>query len=68
MSTPAAFKKELKALLAKYDAYIGFSCDEGSDTHGISGSRIVVGFDTFHCRAKDEIILAHEYHVSKEDL
>lgn len=27
--------KELKALLEKYNITIGFSCGEGSDTHGI---------------------------------
>lgn len=36
-----AFKKELKALLEKYDANIGFTCSECSDTYGLSEDRLI---------------------------
>jgi hypothetical protein len=39
------FRKELKELLAKYDACIGLSADSGSDWWGISSPRIAVSFD-----------------------
>lgn len=38
----AEFKKEFAALLAKYDVQIGFHCDDGSDTYGITGEEIRV--------------------------
>ena len=38
------FKKELKALLGKYNAALGWECDEGSDTHGIQGEQMTVTF------------------------
>ncbi len=38
------FKQELQALLAKYDASIGFSVGESSDTHGLYNERIEVYF------------------------
>jgi hypothetical protein len=37
-----SFKKELKELLKKYNAFIEFDCADGSDTHGIYGAQIVV--------------------------
>ncbi len=36
------FKKELKALLDKYKAEIGFDCDECSDLHGVTGEHMYV--------------------------
>ena len=39
------FLQELKALLQKYNASIGFTCDKGSDTWGLSGDQIVVEVD-----------------------
>lgn len=35
------FKVELKALLKKYNASIGFTCDASSDTYGITGEKLV---------------------------
>lgn len=37
------FKVELKALLKKYNASIGFTCDESSDAYGITGEKLVAG-------------------------
>jgi hypothetical protein len=34
------FKKELSALLKKYNAEIFFSCDSCSDLHGVTGQNI----------------------------
>lgn len=39
------FKKELSNLLKKYNAEIGFYVDDCSDTHGLSGDKMVVYFD-----------------------
>jgi len=44
MSQATEFKKELKALLTKYNASIDFSCDDCSDWHGITGEKMVVSF------------------------
>ncbi len=38
------FKKELKALLVKYNASIDFSVGECSDTHGLHGEKLEVSF------------------------
>lgn len=43
-TTAKAFQAELKALLEKYDAQIGFSCGEGSDTHGLYDEQIYFSF------------------------
>ena len=36
------FLAELKALLSKYDYTIGFACDDGSDTYGLTGEKIEI--------------------------
>ena len=36
------FKKELKALLEKYNARIEFTCADSSDLHGVYSEKIVV--------------------------
>lgn len=36
------FKRELKALLDKYEACIGFSVGDSSDCHGLNDERIVI--------------------------
>ena len=41
MSSIAAFKQELAALLRKHGAAIGIGADECSDWNGITGERIV---------------------------
>ncbi len=56
------FKKELKALLKKYNATIGFSVGDGSDTHGLYDERIEVDLSD-----KPEI-LAHGWGVDQYDL
>lgn len=38
------FKRDLRDLLIKHNAYIGFSCDPCSDTHGLTGDKLIVGF------------------------
>ncbi len=44
MSKAEDFKKELQALLKKYDASIGFNVGECSDTHGLYNERLEVAF------------------------
>jgi len=44
MKKAKQFKKELKELLNKYDATIGFSVGEGSDTHGLYDEQMEVDF------------------------
>lgn len=39
------FLAELKALLEKYNADIGFTCDDGSDTYGITGEGMTIDID-----------------------
>ena len=38
------FKKDLQALLKKYDASISFNVGDGSDTHGLYNERMEVEF------------------------
>jgi hypothetical protein len=38
------FRKELRALLKKYDASIALNSDPGSDWHGITGEQFQVSF------------------------
>lgn len=39
------FLSELRDLLKKYDAHIGFSVGEGSDTYGLHGEEMVVSMN-----------------------
>jgi hypothetical protein len=41
----AEFKKELKELLAKYNASIDWDCGDGSDTYGIYGETMSIDVD-----------------------
>lgn len=50
----AEFLQKLLALLSEYDASISWSCDDGSDTHGISGEVLVVDI------ANREVLRTHE--------
>lgn len=56
------FKKELKELLKKYNVGIGFSCGEGSDTHGLYDERMVIDIDN------KEIIICNGWGFGQEDL
>lgn len=42
MQDDSEFLSELRALLEKYDASIGFSVSSCSDTHGLSDERMVI--------------------------
>lgn len=41
MDIKEEFKRELKALLTKYDMIISFDVGEGSDTYGIYGEKLI---------------------------
>ncbi len=56
------FKKELKELLLKYNAGIGFSCSEDSDLYGIQEEKIIADID-----GKDHI-LSYGYSVDANDI
>lgn len=40
--SPNEFIQKLKELLEEYQCSISFECSDGSDTHGISGEKIVI--------------------------
>ncbi len=60
------FKAELKALLLKYNADIGFDCSDSSDTMGIYGERIVARLG--EGREEETIHLVHGWCVEGADL
>ena len=47
------FKKELRSLLAKHNATIGFDCSECSDTYGINDANISVSLGGMNIRLAD---------------
>ena len=53
MSSRDNFLKELRDLLSKYKASIGFTCDASSDTYGLSGDGMAI--DMFDDITKKEI-------------
>ena len=59
------FKKELQALLKKYNAHIEFSCTSNSDLNRVHGEQIEV---EFHGIKKSTHVLNKGYFVSPEDL
>ncbi len=62
MKNANEFKAKLRALLAEYNASIGFECGEASDLHGVYDERIIVMIgDTEH-------VLADGYCVEARDL
>ena len=64
-----AFKAELKELLKKYNALIGFSVSDNSDTYGLNDEKIVVEFRPSATNEKCTITkLSSGYWVSKQDL
>ena len=56
------FKKELKELLIKYNASIGFNCGENSDTHGLYDEKMVIDIE------KKEIEICQGWCFGQEDL
>jgi hypothetical protein len=56
------FKKELKALLIKYDASICLDFDDCSDTHGMTGVQMVAVVDG------KEVFLSYDYGIDACDL
>jgi hypothetical protein len=58
------FKKDLKALLTKYNATIGFSVDDCSDTHGLTGDNLFVYFDD---NENESHVLSDYWHMDKND-
>lgn len=61
------FKKELKALLEKYNAYIHFSVSDTSDTYSLYDEELLVTFNT-----QDNKRISHQlaegWTVTKSDL
>lgn len=58
------FKKELKALLAKYNAVLALEYDPCSDTYGMHGERMAVYFRN----EKKTVDLADGYYLEACDL
>ena len=61
-----SFKKELKELLEKYNATIGFECADCSDLHGVYEERIVVTVS--NGRKEKEILSVNGYYIDKHNL
>lgn len=59
------FRAELKTLLKKYDASIGFSVSACSDTFGLYDECIVADFGE---NSREDVILAEGWHVDHTDL
>lgn len=69
MSDISNFKAELAALLEKYNATIGFSCGEGSDTFGLYDEKMVVDFYSRERGQKTKThILAYGWGIDRHDL
>jgi hypothetical protein len=41
-ATKKQLRADLKALLAKYDVSICFTCSDSSDTHGLRGDTLII--------------------------
>ena len=61
-----SFKLELKELLEKYNASIGFECADCSDLHGVYEERIVVTVSDG--RKEKEILSVDGYYIDKHNL
>ena len=61
------FKKELKQLLTKYNATIGFSVDECSDTHGLYGDNLFVSFENVENTNYKSHVLTDYWTLDKND-
>ena len=61
-----SFEKELKELLEKYNATIGFECADCSDLHGVYEERIVVTVSDG--RKEKEILSVNGYYIDKHNL
>jgi hypothetical protein len=61
-----SFKKELKDLLEKYNASIGFECADCSDLHGVYEERIVVSVSDG--RKETEILSVDGYYIDKHNI
>lgn len=62
MDKKIEFLKELKDLLVKYNATLGFDCDDFSDLYGIYDEKIIARIDG------KEIVLANGYEADASDL
>lgn len=56
-----SFKQELKELLKKYNATIGFECADCSDLHGVYDERIVVSVK------EKEILSVDGYYIDQHN-
>lgn len=61
-----SFKKELKELLEKYNAAIGFECADCSDLQGVYDERIVV--TVIDGKKEKEIMSINGYYIDKNRL
>jgi len=64
--TTIDFKRDLRALLEKYEVSIGAVMSDSSDTHGINDERISI-CDTFHGK-EIERLTEYSFHLSAYDL
>lgn len=62
MNKKIEFLKELKDLLIKYHATLGFDCDDFSDLYGIYDEKIIARIDN------EKILLGNGFEVDANDL
>ena len=63
-SNQKEFKSKLKSLLKEYNMRIQFDCDASSDTHGLTGERIVIIDNT----DQDEVLESWGWSMTERDI
>ncbi len=58
----AAFIAELHTLLEKYNASIDWTCDSGSDMHGVSGEKMLLTMD------KKTVLEVHDSYITARNI
>lgn len=61
------FLKELSDLLEKYNAVIGVDMDECSDTHGISGEKVVISIKEEGRSNYTDVFETHGWRIDASD-
>lgn len=62
------FKQELKALLTKYNATIGFDVAPCSDTHGLYDERMVATYHDTDKRVHIELLSVDGWNIDKYEI
>ena len=68
MTDKEAFQQEFKALLEKYNVSISFQVSECSDTHGLSGEKMIVYHTIPNTFKTEDWIEVDGWGIDKDDL